>query len=57
MTREMNKPDCHNEWVFSAFHLPKDKQYIPSNSRELDDWIKPFVQSINDRFKREEKCG
>lgn len=57
MTREMNKSEYHATWYFRVvdsidsinctFTVPKE--------RELDDWIKPFVQSINERFKRENK--
>lgn len=42
MTREMNKPDWHNKWV----HKDKEKE------RKLDDWIKPYIDSINERFKQ-----
>lgn len=42
MTREMNKPEWHSKWA----HKDKPKE------RKLDDWIKPFVDSVNERFKQ-----
>ena len=44
MTREMNKPEWHNEWALrhEGNKAISDK---PSNSRELDDWIKPFFDN------------
>ena len=47
MTREMNKPDWHNKWV-------NKEEEKPSNSRELEDWIRVQIDSINERFKQ---CG
>lgn len=56
MTREMNKPDWHNNWA----NRP-DRWCICTcdgcnecKPRVLDDWIKPFVDSVNERFKQ---CG
>lgn len=52
MTREMNKPEYHATWYFRmldsvcTFEIPKE--------RKLDDWIKPYIDSINERFKQ---CG
>ena len=43
MTREMSKPEWHNKWV-------NKEEEKPSNSRELDDWIKPFVKELNERL-------
>ena len=42
MTRDMNKPEWHNNWA------NKDKP----KARVLDDWIKPYIDSINERFKK-----
>ncbi len=62
MTREMNKPD----WLMAKHYCLICRQNIrpecanclfnksiPKN-RKLDDWIKPFMDSINERFKQ---CG
>ena len=56
MTREMNKPEYHATWYLKmvdsidsincTFTVPEE--------RKLDDWIKPFVDSVNERFKQ---CG
>lgn len=56
MTREINKPEYHATWYFRmidsvdsincTFEIPKE--------RKLDDWIKPFMDSVNERFKQ---CG
>lgn len=63
MTREMNKPDwCSKHWASIHCTPLADKCYICGNDickyrikeRKLDDWIKPFVDSVNERFKQ---CG
>lgn len=69
MTREMNKPDWHNEWkrrtdrlhpcgykfcqyYFEPTNEQCEKCLIKPKERVLDDWIKPFWDSINERFKQ-----
>ena len=58
MTREMNKPDWHREWYAqnTVEKLAKMMCRCDYNSykkeRKLDDWIKPFVDSVNERFKQ-----
>ena len=69
MTREMNKPDWHNEWKIRTdglhpcgykfcqyYFIPEteqcDKCLIKPKERVLDDWIKPFMDSVNERFKQ-----
>lgn len=57
MTREMNKPDWHNEWVNGKIyltadtpkeaieHLNTDFPFPPQpKQRVLDEWIKPFFE-------------
>lgn len=56
MTREMIKPDwCRykgecNWWQTGIIGIcnkcPEHRQKV------LDDWIKPYIDSINERFKR-----
>lgn len=61
MTREMNKP----EWELARYECGFNKCPIYHNlafidcdkcsrrhNPQLGDWIKPFVQSINERFKK-----
>lgn len=59
MTREMNKPD----WEQKKNHLLMAKMYHNwqedlkeaknvIKERKLDDWIKPYIDSINERFKQ-----
>ena len=66
MTREMNKPEyieivsclkCANYACEYKKHLAETTytsaictDYI--RERKLDDWIKPFVDSVNERFKQ-----
>ena len=63
MTREMNKPDWCNKWVkkydYSEIEklqkvdcLTEVKGKWKTRERVLDDWIKPFVDSVNERFKQ-----
>jgi len=60
MTREMNKPDWHEKWLdihtqfLNAEKLPivLNTGSIQGQRRMLDEWIKPFVDSINERFKQ-----
>ena len=61
MTREMNKPDWHKKYYASIHCAPlADKCNVCGNDickyrikeRKLDDWIKPYIDSINERFKR-----
>jgi len=56
MTRETNKPDWHSKWVKTECYygtLYEFKEEKPKE-RVLDDWIKPYINSINERFKQ---CG
>lgn len=56
MTREMNKPDwCKSKtpcdwWQSDIIGVCR----LCPKKRVLDDWIKPFVDSVNERFKQ---CG
>lgn len=54
MTREMNKPDWHNEWVCISLQNGYGEfiKIEPPKQRKLDDWIKPYIDSINERFKQ-----
>ena len=64
MTREMNKPDwcrykymCGDFWQakccgYAIIDICKTCQYNKPKQRVLDDWIKPFVDSVNERFKQ-----
>jgi hypothetical protein len=58
MTREMNKPDwCNYSKLCGWFgcnvsHCRESK--CVHYQRKLDDWIKPFMDSVNERFKQ---CG
>ena len=59
MTREMNKSDWHREWyaqntVEKLASMMCRCDYNSYKERVLDDWIKPFVDSVNERFKQ---CG
>lgn len=54
MTREMNKPDWHYKWIYREIRdkygfLWKEAYRV---ERKLDDWIKPYIDSINERFKQ-----
>lgn len=60
MTREMNKPDwcgykgdC-NWWQASGGIFCLNCSDLKPKQRKLDDWIKPYIDSINERFKQ---CG
>ena len=56
----MNKPDWHEKWLdihtqfLNAEKLPivLNTGSIQGQRRMLDEWIKPFVDSINERFKQ-----
>lgn len=50
MTREMNKPDWEQKYYWQRV----DYDVYTAKQRKLDDWIKPFVNSVNERFKQ---CG
>lgn len=57
MTREMNKPDWHSKWVKTECYygtLYEFEKENPSNSRELDDWIKPFIDELNKRLENKQ---
>lgn len=66
MTREMNKPDwcrypymCGNFWQarcigYSIYETCKDCKHYKPKERKLDNWIKPYIDSINEGFKQ---CG
>ena len=59
----MNRPDWHQKYYAGIHCAPlADKCYTCGNDickyrirqRKLDDWIKPYIDSINERF---EQCG
>ena len=50
MTREMNKPDWEQKYYWQRV----DYDVYIAKQRKLDDWIKPFMDSVNERFKQ---CG
>lgn len=64
MTREMNKPDWHSKWVKKYDYAEIEKlqkvdcltevkgEWVKPKQRKLDDWIKPYIDSINERFKQ-----
>ena len=52
MTREMNKPDWHSKWQEVRWDCPPLNEEIKPKERKLDDWIKPYIDSINERFKQ-----
>lgn len=65
MTYEINKPYwCNFEqkrddiWLARCIGYPvfygscETCVYYKSKERKLDDWIKPFVDSVNERFKQ-----
>lgn len=50
------KPDWHREWYAQNTAQEIQKMmcrcHYESKERKLDDWIKPYIDSINERFKR-----
>lgn len=63
MTRKMNEEEWHYKWLEAE--RTGDYRFIGDwaawviennmpRERKLDDWIKPFVDSVNERFKQ---CG
>lgn len=73
MTREMNKPEWHNEWKrrtdrlhpcgykFCQYYFnPKEDEHckkclIKPKEPELDEWIKPFIEKLNEVLKEQKK--
>lgn len=57
MTREMNKPDviyCKiGRCYCTCLKGMCDECKLKPKERVLDDWIKPYINSINERFKKE----
>lgn len=50
MTREMNKPDWEQKYYWQRV----DYDVYIAKQFKLDGWIKPYIDSINERFKQ---CG
>lgn len=57
MTREMNKSDviyCKiGRCYCTCLKGMCDECKLKPKERKLDDWIKPYIDSINERFKKE----
>ena len=54
MTRDTNKSDWHYRWTYREIRDEDGllwKEAIRVECK-LDDWIKPYINSINERFKQ-----
>ena len=56
MTREMNKPDWHYEYIIHHTTVAGTifERIKVERERKLDDWIKPYIDSLNERLSQ---CG